>query len=121
MAEEEGCSSPDEDGPAPGAPPHAANPRGARYSCNDSNCSSQEDASTGLGELELALARDLIQENLSRSQALDKMAELQFHDLRRPQPGRRRNGQASITSARQSSSSDPGSSTAESIDSLAGF
>ena len=91
LSEEEGSSSRDEDCPARGAPPHMASP--ARYRCNDSSCSSsQEDATTRLTERELA--RDLIQENLSRSQALIQMEELQFHDPRRPQPGGHRSGQA---------------------------
>ena len=41
------------------------------------------------------MARDLIQQNLSRSQAVEKMAEFQFHNTRKPQPGGDRSGPAS--------------------------
>ena len=41
------------------------------------------------------MARDLIQQNLSRSQTVEKMAEFQFHNTRKPQPGGDRSGPAS--------------------------
>ena len=95
LTEEEGWSSTDEDSPDQEAAPRAAQIVDARYSCNDSPCSSEEDASSRIGELELAMARDLIRGALQRGQALDSMEELQFRYLRRPWPGRTKRGQSS--------------------------
>ena len=89
---EEGSSSTDKHGAARGAPNHSAPP--GRYSCNNDSCSSQENLTTWPTEQELAVARNLIQENLTRSQAMDRMAEIQFHDLRRPQQGGHRSSPA---------------------------
>ena len=57
-SEEEGSSGTDAHGQTP-------------YLCNDSSCSSQENTAIRPTELELAAARDLINENLSRSQAVE--------------------------------------------------
>ena len=80
-SEEEGSSGMDNHGLTP-------------YSCNNSSCSSQENITTSPTELELAVERDLIEENLSRSQAEERVADLQFHDPRRPQPGGHRSSPA---------------------------
>ena len=53
------------------------------YSCNDSSCSSRENAATKPTELELAATCGIIDENPSQSQAMERMADLQSHNLRR--------------------------------------
>ena len=57
------------------------------------------------------MARDLVRESLSRSQALDRIEELQFHNLGRPRPGRRRRGQSSSPHMTTKSGAGPGGGT----------